>query len=127
MVAIGIVQEGDAILREVARPFDLPAEAEDARRVVAQLHSVMQRADTIHEFTKGMGWPRPSSASAVPLRSSERRTASTSLSSTHRSLIGPPRRTSSTRAAGRSSTSAAEFPARSQSKSSTRTSTVAIG
>jgi hypothetical protein len=35
MASIGIVQEGDPILRRVATPFDLPAEAEDARRVVA--------------------------------------------------------------------------------------------
>jgi hypothetical protein len=34
MRRLGIVQEGEPILREVARPFDLPAEAEDARRVV---------------------------------------------------------------------------------------------
>lgn len=33
----GIVQEGDEILRQVARPFQLPAEA--ARRVVAELNS----------------------------------------------------------------------------------------
>lgn len=31
MESIGIVQEGGPILREVAQPFDLPAEAEDAR------------------------------------------------------------------------------------------------
>jgi len=41
MAAIGIVQEGDPILREVAQRFDLPAEAEDARRVVAMLHSAI--------------------------------------------------------------------------------------
>ncbi len=35
MRELGIVQEGDPILRQVATPFDLPAEAEDARRLVA--------------------------------------------------------------------------------------------
>lgn len=59
MADIGIVQEGDPILREVARPFDLPAEAEDARRVIAELHSAMRRADTIHNFAKGMGVAAP--------------------------------------------------------------------
>lgn len=59
MAAIGIVQEGDPILREVAPPFDLPTEAEDARRVVAELHSAMRRADTIHNFAKGMGVAAP--------------------------------------------------------------------
>jgi peptide deformylase len=59
MAAIGIVQEGDPILREVAPPFDLPAEAEDARRVVAELHSAIRRADTIHHFAKGLGVAAP--------------------------------------------------------------------
>jgi len=59
MATIGIVQEGDPILREVAQPFDLPVEAEDARRVVAELHSAIKRADTIHHFAKGMGVAAP--------------------------------------------------------------------
>jgi peptide deformylase len=59
MASIGIVQEGDPILREVAPPFDLPAEAEDARRVIAELHAAIRRADTIHNFAKGMGVAAP--------------------------------------------------------------------
>lgn len=59
MAALGIVQEGDPILREVARPFDLPAEAEDARRVIAQLASAMERAEAAHTFGKGMGIAAP--------------------------------------------------------------------
>jgi peptide deformylase len=59
MSAIGIVQEGDPVLAEVARPFDLPAEAEDARRVVAQLHSTMDRVAAAHTFSKGMGLAAP--------------------------------------------------------------------
>jgi peptide deformylase len=59
MAALGIVQEGDPILREVARPFDLPAEAEDARRVIAQLASAMERVEAAHTFGKGMGIAAP--------------------------------------------------------------------
>jgi peptide deformylase len=59
MAAIGIVQEGDPILREVAQPFDLPVEVEDARRVVVELHSTIHRADTIQDFAKGPGVAAP--------------------------------------------------------------------
>jgi len=59
MAAIGIVQHGDPILREVAAPFDLPAEADEARRVVSQLVSAMERAARIHHFAKGMGVAAP--------------------------------------------------------------------
>jgi peptide deformylase len=59
MAALGIVQEGDPILREVARPFDLPAEAEDARRVIAELASAMERVEKVHTFGKGMGIAAP--------------------------------------------------------------------
>jgi hypothetical protein len=31
MCTLGVIQDGDAILRQVARPFDLQANAEDAR------------------------------------------------------------------------------------------------
>jgi peptide deformylase len=59
MAAIGIVQDGDRLLREPARSFDLPAEAEDARRVVTELHSAMERAAAVHTFSKGMGVAAP--------------------------------------------------------------------
>jgi peptide deformylase len=59
MAALGIVQEGDPILAQVARPFVLPAEAEDARRIVAELHSVAERARAVHAFGKGMGLAAP--------------------------------------------------------------------
>ncbi|MGH3267314.1 MAG: peptide deformylase, partial [Trebonia sp.] len=52
-------QEGDLVLAEVARPFDLPAEAEDARRVVAQLVSMLERVGQVHNFSKGMGLAAP--------------------------------------------------------------------
>jgi peptide deformylase len=59
MAAIGVVQEGDPILAEVARPFDLPAEAEDCRRVIAELASAMERVRGAHAFSGGMGIAAP--------------------------------------------------------------------
>lgn len=59
MAAIGVVQEGDPILAKTSRPFDLPVEAEDARRVVAELVSACERAATVHTFGKGMGMAAP--------------------------------------------------------------------
>lgn len=59
MRAIGVVQEGHPILAKTARTFDLPAEAEDARRVVAELVSACERAATVHVFGKGMGMAAP--------------------------------------------------------------------
>lgn len=59
MAGLGIVQEGDEILRRIARPFELPAEAEDARRVVAELNSAAQRVAQAHVFGKGMGIAAP--------------------------------------------------------------------
>ena len=59
MAAVGIVQKGAEILGQVARPFDLPAEAEDARRVVAELSSAVERVAALHTFGKGMGIAAP--------------------------------------------------------------------
>ena len=59
MRALNIAQEGDQVLTEVARPFDLPAEAEDARRVVSQLVSTLERVGQVHNFVKGMGLAAP--------------------------------------------------------------------
>lgn len=59
MQSLGVVQEGDPILAETARPFDLPAEAEDARRVVAQLVSTLERVRQVHNFAKGIGLAGP--------------------------------------------------------------------
>src|SRR5262245_610413 len=59
MRRLGIVQEGDPILREVARRYDLPAEAEDARRVVAQLSSTISRVEAAHVFGRGVGIAAP--------------------------------------------------------------------
>ncbi len=59
MRSLGIVQDGDPILTNPARLFDLPSEAEDARRVVAELHSAMRRVTAVHVFTKGTGIAAP--------------------------------------------------------------------
>ncbi|MEV0027885.1 peptide deformylase [Nocardia sp. NPDC050793] len=59
MAGLGIAQEGDEILRQIARPFDLPTEAEDARRVVAELNSAAERVAQAHVFGKGMGIAAP--------------------------------------------------------------------
>lgn len=59
MSALGIIQEGDPILTCAARPFDLPHEADDARRVIAELQSAMTRIAGVHTFSKGMGIAAP--------------------------------------------------------------------
>ncbi|MEU6233525.1 peptide deformylase [Kitasatospora sp. NPDC047058] len=59
MRSIGVVQAGDPILTSRARPFDLPVEAEDVRRVVAELNAAAVRAAGIHVFSKGMGVAAP--------------------------------------------------------------------
>ncbi len=59
MESLGITQEGDPVLTAAARPFDLPAEADDARRVIAQLASSLERVGQVHNFTKGMGLAAP--------------------------------------------------------------------
>ncbi|WP_190814832.1 peptide deformylase [Saccharopolyspora pogona] len=59
MTALGILQYGDPVLRRVARPFALPDEAEDARRVISELHSATQRVAQAHTFGKGMGIAAP--------------------------------------------------------------------
>jgi peptide deformylase/transcriptional regulator with XRE-family HTH domain len=59
MAALGVVQDGDPLLRRPARRFDLPAEAEDARRVLAELHAAADRIARAHTFGKGMGIAAP--------------------------------------------------------------------
>lgn len=59
MAALGIVQRTDPALRRPARPFDLPTEADDARRVVIALSSATERVARAHTFGKGMGIAAP--------------------------------------------------------------------
>ncbi|REE97907.1 peptide deformylase [Thermomonospora umbrina] len=59
MRAAGIVQRGDPILAAVARPFALPDEAGEARRLADELLAAMQRVREHHVFGKGMGLAAP--------------------------------------------------------------------
>jgi peptide deformylase len=59
MTALGIIQEGNPILAETATRFNLPEEAEDARRVIAQLVATMERVGQVHAFAKGLGIAAP--------------------------------------------------------------------
>ena len=59
MACLGVVQDTEPALRRVARRFDLPAEAEDARRVVTELNSACERVAQTHTFDKGMGIAAP--------------------------------------------------------------------
>lgn len=59
MRALGIHQEGDPVLRQVCRPFQLPDELEEARAVAARLAEVAQLASQAHHFAKGIGLAAP--------------------------------------------------------------------
>jgi peptide deformylase len=59
MKALGIVQHSDPVLRRQARSLILPAEAEDARRVISELQSTAYRVAKSHIFGKGMGIAAP--------------------------------------------------------------------
>ena len=59
MKSVGIIQDGDPILTTPARPFELPTEAEVARRVVAELNSAAFRVAAVHTFGKGLGIAAP--------------------------------------------------------------------
>lgn len=56
---LGVVQQGAAILTEPSRIFDLPAEGNEAERVVDELFVAMDRIGQVHPFTKGMGLAAP--------------------------------------------------------------------
>ena len=57
--AMGIRQRGDPILRRVAAPFDLPAEAGDASRLQARLDDHLQELKRRYPFNKGVGLAAP--------------------------------------------------------------------
>jgi peptide deformylase len=59
MRKLGVVQNDDIRLRQTAQLFDLPSEAEDARRVIAELNSATERIAHVHVFGKGMGIAAP--------------------------------------------------------------------
>src|SRR6185312_11012216 len=59
MAKLGVIQLDDPLLRQQTRPFALPEEAEDARRVAAELHSALERVGQVHVFGKGLGIAAP--------------------------------------------------------------------
>ncbi|WND36383.1 peptide deformylase [Streptomyces sp. BB1-1-1] len=59
MREIGVVQYGAPVLAEVARPFDLPAQRDEAEQTVEMLFSSMERIGQVHPFAKGMGLAAP--------------------------------------------------------------------
>ena len=59
MMASGIIQATDPLLRQVARPYDLPTEADQARQTIEELFDAMQRVAEHHTFGKGMGLAAP--------------------------------------------------------------------
>lgn len=59
MAGAGIVQDGDPVLVRPAEPFDLPGEAQEARRVIRELLAAVERVRPLHTFGKGMGIAAP--------------------------------------------------------------------
>ncbi|MEG3635511.1 peptide deformylase [Micromonospora palythoicola] len=59
MRGLGIVQRGADLLRQPARPFDLPREEPVAREIVDRLVTALARLDELHPFTKGVGIAAP--------------------------------------------------------------------
>ncbi|WP_031066006.1 peptide deformylase [Streptomyces sp. NRRL F-5527] len=59
MANAGIVQEGAPVLTSPVRPFDLPAEAAEAQRIVGELLGAIERVRELHTFGKGMGIAAP--------------------------------------------------------------------
>ncbi|MFI8928724.1 peptide deformylase [Streptomyces sp. NPDC053474] len=53
------MQHGAGILAEPARPFDLPAERDEAERITDELFAAMDRISQVHPFAKGMGIAAP--------------------------------------------------------------------
>lgn len=56
---LGVVQHGADILTELTRAFDLPAEHDEAERIVDELFAAMERIGQAHPFAKGMGIAAP--------------------------------------------------------------------
>ncbi|MBQ1022973.1 peptide deformylase [Micromonospora sp. C95] len=59
MRGFGIVQRGADLLRQPARPFDLPREESLAREIIDRLVTALARLDELHPFTKGVGIAAP--------------------------------------------------------------------
>jgi peptide deformylase len=59
MKAAGIVQQGDRVLWDVAEPFSLPEQHDEASELIDELLTAMQRVREHHVFGKGMGLAAP--------------------------------------------------------------------
>ncbi|ROP31252.1 peptide deformylase [Couchioplanes caeruleus] len=59
MRGLGIVQRGADLLRQRARHFQLPREEADAREAVDALRATLDRLETVHDFSKGVGLAAP--------------------------------------------------------------------
>ncbi len=59
MTQLGIIQAGEPILDRPTQTFDLPAEADEARRIVESLLQVMNSVSAVHNFAKGVGLAAP--------------------------------------------------------------------
>ncbi|WP_311137229.1 peptide deformylase [Streptomyces sp. I6] len=59
MRGLGVVQHGAGILAEPSRAFDLPAERDEAERIIDELFAAMERIGQVHPFAKGMGIAAP--------------------------------------------------------------------
>jgi peptide deformylase len=59
MRGIGIVQRGSDLLRQRARHFQLPREDAAARDAVIGLLSTLDRLESLHDFSKGVGLAAP--------------------------------------------------------------------
>jgi peptide deformylase len=57
--AIGILRSGNELLRQPARPLDLPRDAATAREVVGRLMATLRRVQELHAFSKGAGLAAP--------------------------------------------------------------------
>lgn len=64
---MGIRQEGDPVLRQTARLFELPAQADEAREVEAALLAYVPQLKAIYPFTKGVGIAAPQIGISVAL------------------------------------------------------------
>jgi peptide deformylase len=59
MRSLGIIQEGDPVLAQVASRFDLPAEEDEAVELTTALLRKLDQLRQVHDFPKGMGIAAP--------------------------------------------------------------------
>ena len=75
MKGAGVVQRGSDLLRQRARHFQLPRELTEAQEAVTALLSSLQRLESLHDFSKGVGLAGPQiglSVAAAVVRPPER-------------------------------------------------------